>query len=254
MKCEIIDVHAHVPPDLRLVPDMVRSFRRNLVTTVFISSLGRNHWPSFPSDKEVNQANEDTFDLCDQYAKFFRAYVYLNPLGNWSKHINKWSQNSNFIGVKLWISLKNQIGDISVCLPVLKYAADKGFPVLIHSFFRSKGQLAGELNPAEVARLAGQIPEVKIIMAHLGGTWEKGLYAVADQKNVFVDVSGGPPSRGMVETAIRLCGADRVLFGSDMPCRTVQSQLWKIYAAKIPQSVKKKILGINARTVFGEYF
>lgn len=233
---------------------MVRSFRRNLVSMVFISSLGRNHWPAFPSAKEVNQANEDAFDLCDRYAGFFRAYVYLNPLENWAKHINKWSQNSNFVGVKLWISLKNSLGDPGVCFPVLKYAADKGFPVLIHSFFRNKGQFAGELNPAEVARLARQIPKVKIIMAHLGGTWEKGLYAVADQKNVFVDVSGGPPSRGMLETAVRLCGHDRVLFGSDMPCRTVQSQLWKICAAKIPQGIKKKILGINARIIFGKNF
>lgn len=252
MPPEIIDAHAHLPPDASLAPSMMRAFRANGVGRVIISSLGRGAWPAFPDDRQVAAANDDTFAACERHGRFCAGYAYLNPQGQWKREIKRWTGHRRFAGVKLWISLKNAAGDPGACLPVLRYAADGGFPVLVHSFFRNGGQLPGELDPAELARLAGQVPAARIIMAHLGGAPEKGLAAVAARENVFVDTSGKPPARGEVEVALRLCGPERVLFGSDMPCRTVQSQLGRVLAAEITPEARALVLGGNARALFGE--
>ncbi|MBN1435846.1 MAG: amidohydrolase family protein [Sedimentisphaerales bacterium] len=254
MANEIIDVHGHLPVvgDEGLLDKMVQSMRVNNVGKVFISSLGRDSWLDYPDEKDIAQANEDVFALCCKMPKNLRGYVYLNPNhASWQPELDKWVSNRFFVGVKLWISLKDENGSSDICLPILERGAEENFPVLIHCFFRHGGQLKGELSPTEVVRLSQKVPQAKIIMAHLGGSWEKALKAVADQSNIYTDVSGFPASRGSVECAVRHCGSQRVLFGSDVPCRTFQSQLHKVYAAEVEQDVKANILQNNATSLFG---
>jgi len=46
-------------------------------------------------------------------------------------------------------------------------------------------------------------------------------------------------------------GADRVLFGSDMPLMDPRSQIGKIITARISDEAKQKILGGNASRLLG---
>lgn len=246
----IVDTHVHVPADAALAPRMVLSLRANGVGRAIVAGLGRGRWPADPTDTEVAETNLDAFALCADHPDLLRAYVYLNPNGAWRRELARWDQSPFFAGVKLWISLRDAEGRDDVCQPVLERAAEQGFCVLVHSFFRAGANLPGELNPARVAALAARVPDARVIMAHLGGSWEKGLKTVADVANLYVDVSGGPASRGCVECAVRHCGPERVLFGSDLPCRTVQSQLAKVQAAAIPDAQKQHILAQNALRLF----
>lgn len=253
MPDEIIDVHGHLPPgaDESLMARLVQSLKANGVGKVFVSSLGRDTWVAFPDEKHVAEANEDTFELCQKMPDIFRGYVYLNPNHtSWEKELDKWSLNPFFVGVKLWTSLKDDDGSSDICLPIIHRAADDKFPVLIHCCVRHGGELKGELNAAEIASMGKRIPQVRIIMAHMGGTWEKALKAISNQSNVYTDVSGFPVCRGAVECAVRHCGSQRVLFGADIPCRTFQSQLHKVYSAEIEQDIKENILRKNAKSLF----
>lgn len=217
---------------------------------IFLSSLGRRGWKAFPDDGEVADANADAFQLCGEHQDLLRAYVYVNPNGNWRDELSRWREHPHLAGVKLWTSCRDRAGRSEICIPLLEEAAEHGRPVLIHGFFRTGGTREGELSPVDIARLAARVPAVKIIMAHLGGNWEKALKAVAGQQNLYLDVSGGPASRGAVEGAVRSCGAARVLFGSDVPCRTIQSQLFKVYGANIPEEDRELILRQNAYELF----
>ena len=49
----------------------------------------------------------------------------------------------------------------------------------------------------------------------------------------------------MIEQFVREVGADRILFGSDMPFVNANAQIGKILYAKIPDEDKRKILGLN---------
>lgn len=246
-----IDVHVHLPPDVSATQLMIRSAEANGVGKMFVAGLGRGEWKPFPTDPEVSEANEDTFALCDRRPALVRGYVYLNPRASWEKELARWRGHSAFVGVKLWVSCKDDRGSADVCLPLLQCAGEAGFAVLCHSFFRSGPNLPGELSPADLAALARRAPQTRIIMAHCGGTWEKGLRAVADCANVYVDISGGPAWRGLVECAVMRCGVARVLFGSDMPCRTLQSQLHKVRSAELSDAEAAAILAGNARALFG---
>ena len=68
--------------------------------------------------------------------------------------------------------------------------------------------------------------------------------------NVWTDISGGPALRGSVKHVMEEMSADRVVFGSDCFCRTPQSQLYKVLAAKLSEEQKHRILYDNARDLF----
>jgi predicted TIM-barrel fold metal-dependent hydrolase len=47
--------------------------------------------------------------------------------------------------------------------------------------------------------------------------------------------------------AVREAGANRVIFGSDMPGRSLASQLAKVTGAEISEADKERVLGSNLR-------
>ena len=56
---------------------------------------------------------------------------------------------------------------------------------------------------------------------------------------------------GVIEELVDGVGADRVLFGSDMPLMDPRSQIGKIITARISDEAKQKILGGNAGRLLG---
>jgi predicted TIM-barrel fold metal-dependent hydrolase len=84
-------------------------------------------------------------------------------------------------------------------------------------------------------------------MAHVGGDWEIGAVVVKDCKNVLVDTSGSIFDAGMVEYAVKLLGAERVVYGSDN-C-DMAGQLAKVLAAEITSEEKRMILAENIERV-----
>ncbi|MGQ9554231.1 MAG: hypothetical protein ACUVWR_08980 [Anaerolineae bacterium] len=79
-----------------------------------------------------------------------------------------------------------------------------------------------------------------LIMAHLGGggDYEWSLQAIADSPSVYADTSGSVIDEGMVEYAVRLLGAERVLFGCD---ETEEGGVGKVLAAEIGEEEREAI-------------
>lgn len=180
-----------------------------------------------------------------------RWYAYINPQNaDWREEMNRCVANGA-IGIKLWISLKDKLGSLVKTEKVLRHAAFLKKPVLLHTFNRTDENHPGEISLAEFMRLARRHHGVKMIAAHAGVHWpsETGLYSCLP--NVWVDVCGGYPIKGQVEALVREMGADRILFGSDMPGRSQASQLAKVVLADISEAQKKKILHQNAALLFG---
>lgn len=97
----IIDVHGHVPPDRSTIPRMIESMEVNHISLLFLSSLGRDDWPEFPTADQVAEANDDTFELCARFPDRFRGYVYLNPTLAWEDELARRQSSPHFVGVKL---------------------------------------------------------------------------------------------------------------------------------------------------------
>jgi predicted TIM-barrel fold metal-dependent hydrolase len=130
--------------------------------------------------------------------------------------------------------------------PIAERAQRDGFLMLVHSWRRGSRLAKGHQTlPVQVAEMAASFPGVDIIMAHLGGDWESGIREVADVQNVSVDTCGSINEDGMVEMAVGVLGAERVLFGSDAPGSGYLPNIGKVTSARIEEEDKKLILGGN---------
>jgi predicted TIM-barrel fold metal-dependent hydrolase len=69
-----------------------------------------------------------------------------------------------------------------------------------------------------------------------------------------LDVAGGEATGGYAELALRAVGASRIVFGSDVPGRSVPSQVAKLLALDLPPDDREKVLWRNAAQVLGKRF
>lgn len=138
--------------------------------------------------------------------------------------------------------------------PIAKRCADAGVPLILHSDFNSR-----YCTPYQVARVAARYPQLTVVMLHMGLDFE-ALGHLPDiarpHRNLFLEVSQTPdsPQAVFVNPARRL-GADRVLFGSDLPLLSLEVNLAKLATAErlhgLTKDEKRQMLGANAARVFG---
>ncbi len=120
--------------------------------------------------------------------------------------------------------------------------------IMQHTWFKTGGkQGAGESTPSELAELASKFPEQKFLCAHAGGEWERGIRAIKGSPNVLIETSGFDPTAGFIEMAVREIGAERIVFGSHLPSRSLGTELGKVIGADITERDKTFILGENYR-------
>ena len=152
-------------------------------------------------------------------------------------------------GFKIHPSLHGYPADGENLRPMWEYANEKGLPVLSHTW-------AGDrtCSPAVLGILADEYPKVPVLLGHSGGTpagYDEALEVASKQENVFLETCGSGVVYGMIERFVRKVGADRILFGSDMPFVNANAQIGKILYAKIPDEDKRKILGLNMAKIIG---
>jgi predicted TIM-barrel fold metal-dependent hydrolase len=132
--------------------------------------------------------------------------------------------------------------------PLVRRIALVGGLIMQHTWFKTGGKDSpGGSTPAELAELAERFPEVPFICAHAGGEWEQGIRAVRRFPNILVETSGFDPTAGFIEMAVRELGAERIIFGSHLPSRSLGTELGKIYGAAIDDHQRRLILGENLR-------
>lgn len=132
--------------------------------------------------------------------------------------------------------------------PLVRRIAELDGLIMQHTWFKTGGKdNPGESTPAELAQLAARFPDVSFVCAHAGGEWERGIRAVRASPNILVETSGFDPTAGFIEMAIRELGADRIMFGSHLPSRSLGTELGKILGAHIEDRERHLILGKNLR-------
>jgi predicted TIM-barrel fold metal-dependent hydrolase len=134
--------------------------------------------------------------------------------------------------------------------PLIERLLELKAAIMQHTWFKTGGkQGPGESTPSELAELAAKFPEQKFVCAHAGGEWEQGIRAVRSSPNILVETSGFDATSGFIEMAVRELGAERILFGSHLPSRSLGTELGKILGADITEEDKRLILGENYRNL-----
>ena len=134
--------------------------------------------------------------------------------------------------------------------PLVERIAELNGVIMQHTWFKTGGkQGPGESTPSELAELSARYPEQKFVCAHAGGEWERGIRAVRNSPNILVETSGFDATAGFIEMAVRDLGAERIIFGSHLPTRSLGTELGKVIGADISERDKKLILGENFRNL-----
>ena len=139
--------------------------------------------------------------------------------------------------------------------PLVERIAELNGVIMQHTWFITDGKRSpGMSTPSELAELAARHPHIKFVCAHAGGEWEKGIRAVRNSPNILVETSGFDATAGFIEMAVRELGAERIIFGSHLPSRSLGTELSKVIHARIAEREKFLILGENYRRLLKPVF
>jgi predicted TIM-barrel fold metal-dependent hydrolase len=138
--------------------------------------------------------------------------------------------------------------------PLLEFAAEHRWPVLHHAWQHRRGPVPGQdpSDAIDLVTLAGRHPAVPIIVAHIGGggDWRHTLAAVRDVPSLHLDLSGSGVDRGMLDDALEIVGATRLLWGADLTMDTGLAKLWALDAIGISAGDRDRIRYRNAVALF----
>lgn len=126
-------------------------------------------------------------------------------------------------GVKLHPDYQGFFADDPAVFPIYEKIEELGLPLLFHAGQDPYSPNLVHGTPKAMAKIAREFPRMTVIAAHLGGVgmYEESLEHIYTQDipNLFVDCSMAHAyaESGEIRHAIRMMGADKVLFATDMP-------------------------------------
>lgn len=205
-------------------------------------------WSQDPKPEDFRRQNDEVLRAIAKHPDRAFGFVTLNP-----KHVpeslaelERCVANGPMVGVKLWVAKRCDGPEID---PLIARAAELKAVIFQHTWFKTTENYPGESTPDDLVKLAKRFPDVPIICGHTGGTWELGIRAIRDQKNLFADLAGSDPTAGITEMAVRELGAERVIYGSDCGGRSFASQLAKVHGAAITDAQKQQIFHGTLRSL-----
>jgi hypothetical protein len=132
-------------------------------------------------------------------------------------------------------------------------------------FPRVRGErlLSEHTRPVHVEAVAVEMPDLRIVLAHLGGVWaEEACGLMRLHPNVHADMSGkldgwrrGKTTDWFRELLFWPGAADKLLFGSDVHCgeleATIEDQMGTVRALGWDERRVEQFASENARRLFG---
>lgn len=235
---EIIDSHTHWGPSLTMGMNVSTS---EILRQAEICHVGRIVIFPFPSTAIDDETiNERVLEECRNERRFI-AYYYIPedlraiPAGKGFRG-GKWHWTR---GVQDSASNYQVLQDPGLD-PFIEESEAVDLPIVFEEEF--------DFTESFVARTSS----LKLIIPHLGllgGDPEDFLKAFRNRSNVYFDTALA--NRETIYRFVKEIGADRILFGSDIPFSTMQTELGKILDLNIPDAEKSLILSGNWKRITG---
>ena len=215
----VVDFHSHAALRVTdMTPHIEHARRRGNDRMVLLGDvLGCGYNP--PIEK-VRLINDHTLAFVARHPDFLYGFCFVNPLNEPADSIAELERcrARGARGAKMEVSALASDRRLD---PVMEHLRRVRLPLLHHSWNTlSMGRTTVpdcfQTDPDDIAELAERFPDVTIIAAHLRPGGARGVWAVRHCRNVHYDTSGGQPTAEVLEDAVRLLGAERVLFGSDI--------------------------------------
>jgi len=236
----LIDVHAHFFHERAPRADWrERNASRlrageKIGITIHVASIlgswGRTSPTYLPSPDDCTTGNDALIALQRSEPDRIRGYACVNP--NFTHHAEAEIRRclaAGMIGIKLAASRR---ADDLLLDPICRLAREHRVPVLHHVWQHRRRDWPGQeaSDAIELGALARRHPEVRFILAHIGGggDWQHSLEGVRGLPNLYVDLSGSGVDGGMLEACLEAVGVERLLWGADITLDTGWAKLRRL--------------------------
>jgi predicted TIM-barrel fold metal-dependent hydrolase len=181
-------------------------------------------------------------------------YVTVNP--NYTTHALSEIERCvarGAVGVKL---LASRRADDPLLDPIAELAGERRLPVLHHIWQHRRREWPSQeiSDGADLARLAARHTKTNFILAHIagGGDYAHTFPAIVDAPNVYPDLSGSGVDRGMLDDAVAVLGAQRLLWACDLTIETGLAKLRALEVIGLSDDALADIRWRNAARLFGK--
>lgn len=182
------------------------------------------------------EGNEYVTGLARKHDSRFIAFCTVNPwFGEQALEEIERAADDGAKGLKLHPPYQGyQLTDPLVS-PVIEKAIMLGLPIYVPT-----GTPVNSL-PMQLKYVADSYPEGTFIQGHFGSTdfWIDAIPSVINSPNIYVDMAYSMVST--TDLAIQAVGAERVIFSSDAPYLSLDSELEKLLSLNISEEERNKI-------------
>lgn len=256
-KFEIIDAHTH--PFLDYENGCIGPYGKPEDMAEFdkeMKKVGIDFYSGSPLVKhvitdfaEIKQLNEDALRIRDQFPAYIPAMQVHGDFPQESiEEMHRLYQNENIRYIGELVPYIMGTGEFNSpgMLEIFKAAGELGMTVNLHDGSRET-----------VTPVLEQAPGLNVILAHPGEPWgptgAKGRFQfVSEYANLYMDISGYGLFRwNMLRYAVDVCGAEKIIFGSDMPTCSAGMYLYGALSENMTDDEFRLILGGNFRRLLG---
>ncbi len=235
----IIDCHTHIGPtwpDLHInvsVADAIRMMDRCGIEKACSSASRLLRF-------DYREGNRLTLSAVREFPDRILGFCLGDPRRSRqsAEEASRYLGDEGFVGIKIHISHTGVLYDDPRYDAIYARADEFRVPVLAHTFL-----------PEDVRSLlcsARRHPDVPFIVGHSGGFgWANHVAEIAAVPNAYFDLCCSTNDAGRVEAFAAAGGAERVLFGTDLPMLAPAHDLSQVLNAELSKEDKLLILGGN---------
>ena len=191
------------------------------------------------------RGNADVAEVLSRYLERFWGYITVNPNppGQGIAELEKWVRFHTPPLIKFHPSLHKYPVHGKHYRPLWDYANQTGAAILVHTWDSDPN-----CGPLLFPPIAREFPNARILLGHSGVTWRgymQAMEAAEAAPNLFLELAGSQHHRLILERAVERVGAERIVFGSDLPFLEAAMTLAHVLTARISDHAKECILRTN---------
>jgi predicted TIM-barrel fold metal-dependent hydrolase len=245
MNTPVVDMHSHVGRQTQYwmhdAPDpYVRIMDAAGVNVAPVSCI------FFDTARHCNEAVANFVALNPD--RFFGvAHVTPRYLDEAMEELERVFKLPEFKMLKLYPDYLGKPIDDPSYFPIFKWCDDHRIVVKSHSSYTSESD--NLTSPLRFIGLAEKYPNIRWVLGHSGNAMAGQIQAVEaaqSSRNIWLETCTSIGEAGTIEFLVDGAGADRVLYGSDMPLMDARPQIARIATANLDDDSKRQVLGLNA--------
>ena len=235
----IVDAHVHIGKSTRLQIDVDGEHLIRMADKIGLQQICCTDLTALFYD--MHEGNKLLFGEMKRFPDRIIGYASLHStrFGNAAlDELDRCANDYGMRGLKIYSTPQMSIAEPAT-IPILEKTVKLGFPILAHA------------TPHECEYLMAAVPECKLMMAHAAaqpfahGDWNRAIMAAKRFPNLYLETASSTIDTGFLETCVREVGAEKIIFGSDIPLLDPYLQLSKIRDTNIEPDQLDKILSGN---------